>query len=94
MTYEYCSKLKFTIFYYCVEAKGLVIINTQSNYIFLIIDEVVDRNNSSKPTNKNVLLTTKDKKLLAPNSRDIANKKLLVFRGQKKCKQKITSNRR
>ena len=73
--YEHYPKLKSTSSYYCVRARGIVIINAQSNNLFLVIDgvRVVGRDNGGKPTDGEVSL--------APSDKNIADKKAPVTAG-------------
>ena len=73
--YEHYPKLKSTSSCCCMEARGLVLINAQSNNLFLVIRVgVAGRDNGGEPTDREVLP--------APTNKDIADKKLLAIGGR------------
>lgn len=72
--YKYQPKFKSTSFYYCVEVRGHVIINTQSKNLFLVIDKVASRDNSGELTDRKVLPITKNKKPLTLINKDTIDK--------------------
>ena len=79
---EYCPNLKSTSFYYCVETRGLVIMNARLNNLFLIINRVgvAGKDNSSEPTNGEVPTTL--------TNRDITDKKLPAIEGGNSVQEK------
>ena len=79
---KHCSKLKSTSSHSHVEAKGLIVINTQSKNLFLVIGVgFAGKNDGSKPIDKEVPPTPTDgdiadKKPSITGGKDITNKKL------------------
>lgn len=82
--------MKSTSFYYDIKAKDLIIINTQSNYLFLVIGKIAERDNGDELINKDISSATRDKKPLARPKKDTAVKKLPTIEGENNINKRLS----
>lgn len=83
--------MKSTFFYYDIKAKSLVVINTQSNNLFLIIGKIAGRDNRDELINKDILSATRDKKPSAGPQKDTAVKKLPIIKGENNINKRLSA---
>lgn len=77
--HKYCSKFKSNFSHCCIKAKDFIVINAQLNNFFLVIDEVIGKNNGNKPINRDVPPVIRDKKSSASTNKNNADKKPLTL---------------